>query len=247
MSPRWLLPLLLFIGCQRAAPAANEKGPSASVATVAKSAPQPPQTPEEEARFRGETPEDVPLALGPSPAGAPLADREQRLTELLTGQTPAERLPLHDTDPDAPYDFQLYDRLTTEPISGTEPPAALTSSVEVSVGRPTIVAGALDPGRSSRVTAGMRAGFRNCYRRALPEDDHTARKLSFHVLLRVNADGTIESSTIEGKQPAPLARFFDCLKARANASQFEATDKPSQLRFSVDVKSSPAAPPSGRL
>jgi hypothetical protein len=71
-------------------------------------------TPEEEAQFQGNKPEEVPLLLGPAPANAALGEREQRLRELLSGQTPVERLPLVAAAADVGYEPGLYDSLTTE-------------------------------------------------------------------------------------------------------------------------------------
>jgi hypothetical protein len=114
VSLRWLWALAwLCAGCQRAAPAADQ-APSAAVVSAAPAAAKKTATPEEEARFQGKTLEEMPLLLGPLPAGKASAEREQRLQELLSGQTPAERLPLHDTNA-APYDAELYLKLTSEP------------------------------------------------------------------------------------------------------------------------------------
>ncbi len=52
--------------------------------------------------------------LGPAPASVSSAEHEQRLKELLSGQTPAERLPLVATATDVGHDPELYDSLTTE-------------------------------------------------------------------------------------------------------------------------------------
>ena len=110
-----------FVACQRGASPASG-GPVASAgASTTTAAPAPtgsslkkPMTPEEEAQFQGNKPDEVPLLLGPAPATVGPAEHEQRLKELLSGQTPAERLPLVATASDVAYDVELYDSLTTE-------------------------------------------------------------------------------------------------------------------------------------
>lgn len=187
-------------------------------------------TPEEEAAFQGNKPEEVPLLLGPAPAGADSAEREQRLKELLSGQTPVERLPLVAVARDVGYDSDLYDSLTTE--LDTRPPVEVT----LHVGPATLLSGGLEQGTANRLTAGMRASFRNCFRRALEQNEDAPASAKFDVVLLVNPDGGVESATVEGKQDPALSQFFHCLKARANAAQFDPTpSKQSRLRFSVDA------------
>jgi hypothetical protein len=55
------------------------------------------------------------------PRSATALEREQHLTELLSGRAAAAGLPLHHTSPEAAYDSNLYLELTTEPDA--RPPA----------------------------------------------------------------------------------------------------------------------------
>jgi hypothetical protein len=187
-------------------------------------------TPEEEAQFQGHKPEEVPLLLGPAPASVGSAEHEQRLKELLSGQTPAERLPLVATASDVAYDVGLYDSLTTE--LDTRRPV----DVKLNVGSATLLSGALEQGLANRVTAGMRGTFRSCYRRALERDESAPLTQKLDVVLQVNPNGTVESATVEGKQEPSLSYFFYCLKARATSAEFTpAPGKLSRLRFSIDA------------
>ncbi len=119
----WLV-VLGCAGCQRGSSAAGG-APSSSAATSttgsAPSSTKKPMTPEEEARFLGKKPEEMPLLLGPAPAAPGATGREQRLKELLSGQTPAERLPLVATESEGSYDPELYRSLTTEIDTRTKP------------------------------------------------------------------------------------------------------------------------------
>jgi len=199
--------------------------PSASVtpmALVASSAPSAPP---------------APLSLGPVPSGASPAERERRVLELLRGEAEAERLPLHDTDANTPYDWGLYRRLTTEELpSPTDSALARATGIEVRVGPLRLLSGELDLERARRTTAGMRAAFRNCYLRSVPEGN-VPRHLSIEVFFRVSADGTVDSSRVEGKQLAGLGRLVSCLEARVMASQFEPKSGPAKVRFSLELTS----------
>jgi hypothetical protein len=188
-------------------------------------------TPEEQARFLDKKPEEMLFLLGPAPAGISSAEREQALKELLSGQTPAERLPLCATDRDAAYDPAQYASLTTELDT-------LPISVEVRIGPATLLSGALAQEPANRMTAATRASIRACYRRELARDEDLPPKSHFDVVLLVNAQGEVGLATIEGKPKPGLSTFLDCVKARMRAMYFDpAPGKPSRLRFSVDVSS----------
>jgi len=187
-------------------------------------------TPEEEAAFQGHKPEEVPLLLGPVPASASAAEREQRLKELLSGQTPVERLPLVAVARDVGYDSDLYDSLTTE--LDTRSPVNVT----LRVGTATLLSGTLEQELANRVTSAMRGSFRSCFRRALEQNEDAPPTTKVDVVLLVNADGSVESAAVEGKRDPGLSQFFYCLTARATAARFDPPPgKPSRLRFSVDA------------
>lgn len=190
-------------------------------------------SPEEEAAFQGQKPEQMPLLLGPAPASAGAAEREQRLKELLSGQTPVERLPLVAVTADVGYDSNLYYSLTTE--LDTRPPVEVT----LHVGPATVLSGALEQGLPNRVTASMRASLRNCFRRTLEQNDEAPLSTKFDVELLVNPQGTVDSAKVEGKQPPRLSPFFRCVQGRAALLQFDpAPATQTRLRFSVDATGS---------
>lgn len=219
--------------CRRGSSASSGSPlPSAAASTsgLAKSVAKKSMTPEEEAAFQGHKPEEVPLVLGPAPGRASVAEREQRLKELLSGQTPVERLPLVAVARDVGYDSDLYDSLTTE--LDTRPPVDVT----LHVGTATLLSGALEQVLADRLTSAMRGSLRNCFRRALEQNEDAPSTTKIDVVLLVNADGTVESAAVEGKQDPGLSQFFYCLKARASAARFDpAPGRQSRLRFSVDA------------
>lgn len=190
-------------------------------------------TPEEEAAFQGTKPEEMPLLVGPAPPAAASAEREQRLKELLSGQTPVERLPHVAVARDVGYDADLYHSLTTE--LDTRPPVEVT----LHVGPATLLSGALEQQQANRLTAAMRASIRNCFRRALEQNEDAPASTKFDIVLLVNTEGRVESATVEGKREPGLSQFFQCLQARATATHFDpAPTRPSRLRFSVDATGS---------
>ncbi|HYP97743.1 MAG TPA: AgmX/PglI C-terminal domain-containing protein [Polyangiaceae bacterium] len=85
-------------------------------------------------------------------------------------------------------------------------------------------------GNASRVVAGMRAGFRACYQRALAENPDAAGNIT--LTIRVGAGG--EVTGVSGSSGSLPASVVACVKARAQAAQFDAPDGGSAV-ISVPV------------
>jgi len=218
----------LLAGCRRGSVASN--GAHAKPSSALPSSAKRSMTPEEEAQFLGKDPEEMPLLLGPGAAFMSASEREQRLRELLSGQIPSERLPLVDTDPDAPHDPDLHARLTSTALGRS------VGKVEVNVGLPKRLSGTIDEAQASRTTLPMRGTFESCFLRWVWRDGDAPPDQQFDVELLVKDDGSVGSVTFEGKQAATPAEFFACAQEGARGSQFEPPpSKPSRLRFSVDV------------
>ncbi|MBM4361722.1 MAG: AgmX/PglI C-terminal domain-containing protein, partial [Deltaproteobacteria bacterium] len=71
---------------------------------------------------------------------------------------------------------------------------------------------------AARVVAGMRAGFRNCYNRALAQNPDVEGRIS--LAIRVGPGGEVQSvnATASGGLPDGVV---SCVKARAQAAQFD--------------------------
>ena len=187
-------------------------------------------TPDAKAEFLGKTPEEMPLLLGPGPAGMSASERDRHLTDLLSGKNPSERLPLVDTPPDVPHDPDLHARLTTIAVG------LPVGKFEINFGLPKRLSGTLDEAEASRTTLPMRPAFRSCFLRWVWRDGEPPPGQQFDVELLVNDDGSVGSVTFEGKQVPTQAEFFACAKERARRSQFEPPpSEPSRLRFSVNI------------
>jgi hypothetical protein len=75
-------------------------------------------------------------------------------------------------------------------------------------------------GNASRVVAGMRAGFRACYQRGLADNPDAAGAVT--LTIRVGPGGEVQSvSASSGSLPASVV---SCVKARAQAAQFDAPE-----------------------
>ena len=85
-------------------------------------------------------------------------------------------------------------------------------------------------GNASRVVAGMRAGFRNCYQRALAENPDAAGSIT--LTIRVGPGGEVQS--VGGSSGSLPASVVACVKARAQAAQFDAPEGGSAV-ISVPV------------
>jgi outer membrane biosynthesis protein TonB len=99
------------------------------------------------------------------------------------------------------------------------------------VGAATATGG--DISNLNRVVAGMRAGFRNCYQRALADAPAYAGKLN--IKLTVDAQGGVPAAKVTS--PQYNAAVFACVEARAQASQFAPPEggKPATVTFSVTL------------
>ena len=84
---------------------------------------------------------------------------------------------------------------------------------------------------ASRVVAGMRAGFRSCYQRGLAENPDAAGSVT--LTIRVGPGGEVQSVGGGGSGGLP-ASVVACVKARAQAAQFDAPEGGSAV-ISVPV------------
>lgn len=75
-------------------------------------------------------------------------------------------------------------------------------------------------GNASRVVAGMRAGFRACYQRGLSENPDAAGSIT--LTIRVGPGGEVQS--VGGSSGSLPASVVACVKARAQAAQFDAPE-----------------------
>ncbi|MEI9951161.1 MAG: AgmX/PglI C-terminal domain-containing protein [Pseudomonadota bacterium] len=96
------------------------------------------------------------------------------------------------------------------------------------VGGPNVSGGTV--GNASRVVAGMRAGFRACYQRGLAENPDAAGNIT--LTIRVGAGG--EVTGVSGSSGSLPASVVACVKARAQAAQFDAPEGGSAV-ISVPV------------
>ena len=85
-------------------------------------------------------------------------------------------------------------------------------------------------GNASRVVAGMRAGFRACYQRGLSENPDAAGAIT--LTIRVGPGGEVQS--VGGSSGSLPASVVACVKARAQAAQFDAPEGGSAV-ISVPV------------
>jgi hypothetical protein len=87
----------------------------------------------------------------------------------------------------------------------------------VGVGGSSVMGGTI--ANASAVVAGMAAGFRRCYQKALNDDPSV--KGTLKIIATVGPKGEVTSATSEdsGALPAPLV---SCIKARVSAAQFAA-------------------------
>lgn len=85
-------------------------------------------------------------------------------------------------------------------------------------------------GNASRVVAGMRAGFRSCYQRGLAENPDAAGSIT--LTIRVGPGGEVQG--VGGSSGSLPASVVACVKARAQAAQFDAPEGGSAV-ISVPV------------
>jgi hypothetical protein len=138
-----------------------------------------------------------------------------------------------------PADKTMLDRLNAAKIAlaaRETPPAVSTMDAEAAkkagtaaLGGVTVTGGPIE--NANAVIAGMAAGFRRCYTRALQEDASTQGTVT--VTLELDAKGAVTSSKHEAKQGLSKV-LASCVALRAEAASFSAPKKvPAGIEFSV--------------
>jgi TonB family protein len=84
-------------------------------------------------------------------------------------------------------------------------------------GSATVAGGSVS--NAARVVAGMRAGFRNCYNRALTQN--AAISGSVTLVIRVGSGGEVQGVTVSAQSGNLPDSVVSCVKARAQAAQFD--------------------------
>jgi hypothetical protein len=167
----------------------------------------------------------VPLRLGSAPTGTK-DERERALLGFLeSGQ--AAQIEVVATEPGVGIDYSLRQSLLGHVVEASAPVVRGNAQV----GAATATGGEIS--NLNRVVAGMRAGFRNCYQRALADAPHYAGKLDLK--LTVDVHGGVATAKVTS--PQRNAAVFACVEARAKASQFDPPGggKPATVRFSVTL------------
>ena len=167
----------------------------------------------------------APLRLGSAPTGTN-EERERALLGFLeSGQ--AARLEVVATEPGVGIDYSLRQSLLGHVVESSAP--LLRGNAQV--GAATATGGEIS--NLHRVVAGMRAGFRNCYQRALVGAPGYAGKLDIKVA--VDAQGAVSAAKVAS--PQRNAAVFACVEARVKAAQFAAPSggKPATVTFSVTL------------
>jgi TonB family protein len=213
--------VLLLAACDRHA---------ASAGTTASAAPQRSAAPVKSGitPFPADpTAEPPPLDLGPAADSASSNERQERLVELLRGQTPAETLLLGHTDPGHAFDSDQFRNLTTSVQLGDK---SLGRRGGASVGQHRLLSGDLAGQPLERVLSAMRAGFRHCYNRALQVDP----KLEGSVVLRVEIDrsGAMSKVSVVSAPPRSV-ELKRCVVARVQATQLDPLPGPVQFELPV--------------
>jgi hypothetical protein len=86
------------------------------------------------------------------------------------------------------------------------------------------------------VVAGMRAGFRRCYVRALKDDPNLRGKVT--VIATVGANGEVTKTNV-AKTSLPKS-LTDCITARVGAAQFAPPDKaPAKVTIPIQLEQGP--------
>jgi hypothetical protein len=150
--------------------------------------------------------------------------REEAVLALVEGEVVTTSLPEMASEPGETLDLGLRNRL--------EPYAFETASdVRVTVGD---VRGTPPLSNAARVVAGMRAGFRACYKLALEAAPSLAGALT--MTLRLDATGGVVSARV-APNPAFPATFVTCIEKRAHGTRFDPLSGTShaEVRFSVTV------------
>lgn len=209
------LGLLLAIGCRTpGAPSGGQASPS-SIASAAPTAPSIATSPSVSA---------TPLRVGSAPT-ATKDERERALLGFLeSGQ--AAQVQVVATEPGVGIDRSLRQSLLGHFVE-----AAPVVPANAQLGAATATGGEIS--NLNRVVAGMRAGFRSCYQRALADAPGYAGKLD--IKLTVDAQGGVPAAKVTSPQYNGVV--FACIEARAKAAQFEppAGGKPATVTFSVTL------------
>ena len=210
------LALSLASGCRTpSAPASGQASPS-SLALVASTAPLVGAAPSASA---------VPLSLGSAAIGTK-DERERALLGFLESAQAAQ-VQVVATEPGVGIDHSLRQSL----LSHVAPSDAPVVRGNAQLGAPTITGGEIS--NAPRVLAGMRAGFRSCYQRALADAPGYAGKLV--IKLTVDTEGLVPAAKVTS--PQYNGAVFACLEARAKAAQFNPPSggKPATVTFSVTL------------
>jgi hypothetical protein len=212
---RAALCLLLASACRTpGAPSGGQASPS-SVASAAPTAPLVAAAP---------TASAAPLVLGPAPTKTK-DEREGALLGFLeSGQV--ERLQVVATEPGAKIDRSLREAMLGHVVEVN--PLLRGTAV---MGAATATGGEI--ANLNRVVAGMRAGFRSCYQRALADAPAYVGKLN--IKLTVDAQGAVPAAKVTSPQYHGVV--FGCIEARAKAAQFDppAGGKTATVTFSVTL------------
>jgi hypothetical protein len=208
--------LLLASGCRTpGAPSGGQASPS-SVASAAPTVPLAAASASASA---------APLRLGSASTGTK-DERERALLALLeSGQ--AAQIEVVATEPGAEIDRSLRQSLLGHVVESGAPLARGNAQV----GAATATGGEI--ANLNRVVAGMRAGFRSCYQRALADAPDYQGKLN--IKLTVDAQGGVPAAKVTSPQYNGVV--FACVEARAKASQFDPPSggKPTTVTFSVTL------------
>ena len=91
---------------------------------------------------------------------------------------------------------------------------------------------------ASRVVAGMSAGFRNCYNRALAQNPGVYGVVTLFIRLGSGGEVSGVRATTEGTLPDSVV---GCIKARASAAQFDPAAGSTTLVFVITAGCAPSA------
>lgn len=212
---RFALCLLMASGCRTpGAPSGGQASPS-SLASTAPTVPQATAPSSASAE---------PL-LGSMPTGTK-EDRERALLGFLeSGQ--AAQAQVVATEPGVEIDHSLRRSLLSHVVETSAPPVRGNAQL----GAATATGGGI--ANLNRVVAGMRAGFRNCYQRALADAPNYEGKLV--IKLTVDAQGLVPAAKVTSPQYNGVV--FACIEARAKAAQFDPPSggKPATVTFPVTL------------
>lgn len=207
--------LLLASGCRTpGAPSGGQASPS-SIASASPMVPSIAAAPSASAAPR----------LGSAPTGTK-DERERALLAFLeSGQ--AAQVQVVATEPGVGIDHSLRQSLLGHVVESSAP--AIRGNAQL--GAATATGGEIS--NLNRVVAGMRAGFRNCYQRALDDAPNYVGKLE--IKLTVDAQGGVPAAKVTSPQYNGVV--FACIEARAKASQFDPPSggKPTTVTFSVTL------------